>query len=121
MGIPKIQFLFRFRDLVAPTIVEHRRIIKERDWCWWGWWKSPSEFGRADIWDDIERLTAQGNPLEIGLFDSGSGSVYRSLIAGLIKPDPAGGAAAENTVKVPQGEMEHALHTTVKAPLAARG
>jgi len=107
MGIPKIQFLFRFRDLVAPTIVEHRRIIKERDWCWWGWWKSPSEFGRADIWDDIERLTAQGNPLEIGLFDSGSGSVYRSLIAGLIKPDPAGGAAAENTVKVPQGEMEH--------------
>jgi hypothetical protein len=44
-----IRFLFRFRDLVAPTIALHREIIAARGSCWWGWWKRPSEDHRLDV------------------------------------------------------------------------
>jgi hypothetical protein len=74
----EIRLLFRFRDLVAPTIEEHQRVIRERGWCWWGWWKRPSEDSRSDIWDDLAQQTSAGQTVEVGLFDSGSGSVYRS-------------------------------------------
>jgi hypothetical protein len=98
------RFLFRFRDLVAPTIEEHQRVITERGWCWWGWWKRPSEDSRSDIWDDIAQQTSAGQAVEVGLFDSGSGTVYRALVKGVIKPAQAG---ADNTIKVPQQEADH--------------
>jgi hypothetical protein len=48
-----IDFLFRFRDLVAPTIEEHRKIIEEHGTCWWGWWKRPSEDSRQPVWTEL--------------------------------------------------------------------
>src|SRR3954469_5054657 len=96
-----IQFLFRFRDLVAATIQEHQNIITNRGWCWWGWWKRPAEDGRSDIWDELARQTENGSPVHVGLFDSGSGNVYRATITQVIKPN------LEQTIKVPPEEAEH--------------
>jgi hypothetical protein len=95
----EIRFLFRFRDLVAPTIQEHQLIIQKQGWCWWGWWKRPSEDSRSDIWDDLAQRTTGEQPVEVGLFDSGSGDVYRATVTQVIKP--AHGGRAENTINVP--------------------
>ena len=102
-----IHFLFRFRDLVAPTILEHQRIINERGWCWWGWWKRPSEDSRSDIWNDLAAQTGGGKTVEVGLFDSGSNQVHLATVAGVIKPSQSGGGRAENTIQVPDQEAEH--------------
>jgi hypothetical protein len=103
----EIRFLFRFRDLVAPTIKEHQRVINQLGWCWWGWWKRPSEDGRSDIWNDLATQTAGGKRVPVGLFDSGSGNVYETLVADVIKPSGATGSAAEDTIRVPPEESEH--------------
>jgi 3',5'-cyclic AMP phosphodiesterase CpdA len=105
--MPEIHLLFRFRDLVAPTIEEHQRIITERGWCWWGWWKRPSEDSRGDIWDDLARQIGDGKTVEVGLFDSGSGTVHRALVTGVKKPAPAGDDGVQNTIRVPVEEADH--------------
>ena len=102
-----IRFLFRFRDLVAPTIREHRSIITERDWCWWGWWKRPSENERADIWDAIAtQLTAESS-VDVGLFDSGSGKVYRASVIGIIPPSGNSSEFIDSVIAVPESEAEY--------------
>ncbi len=103
--MPEICFLFRYRDLVAATIEEHQRVITERGWCWWGWWKRPSEDSRSDIWDDLAKQTTTGLAVEVGLFDSGLGTVHRALVTGIIKPVDS--RNAENTIKVPRQEADH--------------
>jgi hypothetical protein len=105
--MPEINFLFRFRDLVAPTIIEHQKVIRARGWCWWGWWKRPSEDGRNDIWDDLATRTANDRQVPVGLFDSGSGEVHEAHVAEVIKPAGGIGGGAENTLRVPPEEAEH--------------
>lgn len=100
----EIHYLFRFRDLVAATIEEHRQVISQRGWCWWGWWKRPSEDSRSDIWDLLANETQGGKSVDVGLFDSGTGKVYRAKVVWVIKPSQAG---AENTLKVPEGQADH--------------
>ncbi len=95
-----IQFLFRFRDLVAKTIEEHRKVITEHKSCWWGWWKRPSEQTRADVWEPLSKADPN-SPIRVGLFDSGSGLVYVASVAKIIPPamdDPT------TPVPVPQGQ-----------------
>jgi 3',5'-cyclic AMP phosphodiesterase CpdA len=102
-----INFLFRFRNLVAPTIERHRQVIREHNWCWWGWWKRPSENSRSDIWDALAGQAESGKPVLVGLFDSGTGDVYEAVVTGVIKPGAAQGGLAEHTIKVPAPELEH--------------
>jgi 3',5'-cyclic AMP phosphodiesterase CpdA len=101
-----IEFLFRFRDLVAPTISEHRKIIQERGWCWWGWWKRPSEDTRVDVWNDLASRTAGGEEVAVGLFDSGSGAVFKAAVIG-IKSGGAAGSTTENIIRVPDNEAAY--------------
>jgi hypothetical protein len=117
--MPESRLLFRYRDLVAATIEEHQRIISERGWCWWGWWKRPSEDSRSDIWDDLARQTETDDAVEVGLFDSGSGAIRRALVTSIIRP--AGIRGAENTIKVPPQEADHVRHIIEKTPSAVLG
>src|SRR4051812_9126137 len=96
-----IHYLFRFRDLVANTIEEHRKVISEHGWCWWGWWKRPSEDSRSDIWSGLAEETKGGASVDVGLFDSGSGKIYRATVSGIIEP------SSENMVKVPDDQAHH--------------
>jgi len=109
MGKPMtdISFLFRYRDLVAASLEEHRKIITEHGWCWWGWWKRPSEDSRSDIWRELEQQTEAGQPVPVGLFDSGSGKVYRALVAGIIEPDSSGAAGIDSAINVPPEESKN--------------
>jgi len=81
-----LSLLFRFRDLIAPTIAEHKEIIRARGSCWWGWWKRPSEDDRNDVWTTLARSATLAVPVEVGLFDSGHGRVYPALVTQVIPP-----------------------------------
>ncbi|MGA2714016.1 MAG: hypothetical protein ABSG41_12990 [Bryobacteraceae bacterium] len=95
-----IEFLFRFRDLVAKTIAEHDQLIEAHGRCWWGWWKRPTEATRADVWGPLAKTASPPSPVPVGLFDSGSGIVYVAHVARVIPP-----AADPNAVvPVPNGD-----------------
>lgn len=99
---PAIPFIFRYRDLVAPTLAEHRKLIRAKQKCWWGWWKRPSEPARKEVWDQLETLLKDG-PVRIGLYDSGSNQVYGASLKAIIAPtvDASGHCLP---VSVPSGE-----------------
>jgi hypothetical protein len=80
------RFLFRYRDLVADTLPEHRKIIDGKGWCWWGWWKRPNEPGRLEVWRTIADETRNG-PVRVGLFHSGSGEVHFASVEQVILPE----------------------------------
>jgi hypothetical protein len=97
----EIHFLFRFRDLVADTLEEHRQIIRAHHSCWWGWWKRPTEDARLKVWGRLEQQIASGSPARIGLFDSGSGLVFTALVSEVVPPIDA---RTPPVVSVPEGE-----------------
>ena len=84
--MPEINFLFRFRDLIAPTLSEHKKIIDDKGECWWGWWKRPSEGARLEIWDALEKIASKKEPVPVGLFDSGSGKVFKAYVTAVKHP-----------------------------------
>ncbi|HLJ27523.1 MAG TPA: metallophosphoesterase [Candidatus Angelobacter sp.] len=89
VGQPTIEFLFRFRDLVAATLQEHEKIITEHRSCWWGWWKRPSEGSRMEVWTSLSsnaQAGAASGGVPVGLFDSGSGNVHRVWVTEIIPP-----------------------------------
>lgn len=98
-----IEYLFRFRDLVAKTIEEHRKVIATHKVCWWGWWKRPTEQNRADVWEPLSKATP-ASPIRVGLFDSGTGSVYVATVTKVIPPEQD----LTTPVPVPAGE-EHLI------------
>jgi len=98
--ITDLRHLFRFRDLIARTVEEHREIAGKEGRCWWGWWKRPTEGSREDVWRQLADLASATEPVPVGLFDSGSGKVYVAHVTKVIPPSED---TAER-VAVPAGE-----------------
>jgi hypothetical protein len=95
----EIKYLFRFRDLVAKTIDEHRAIINTYRSCWRGWWKRTNEKDRDDVWIPLKAGAETGEPIPIGLFDSGHNNrVYRAWVTEVIPPSQG----SEEIVQVPR-------------------
>ena len=86
----QFNFLFRFRDLIAPTISEHKDIIKKQNKCWWGWWKRPLEDTRLEVWSELEKKIEDSGSTKIGLFDSGTEKIYIATIDKVISPETTG-------------------------------
>jgi hypothetical protein len=99
-----IEYLFRFRDLVAPTIDEHRKIINKSGSCWWGWWKRPSEDSRHELWKELDASIKRSGAQLIGLFDSGTGSVRLATVTSIIEPHEDQGSS--QLVDVPSDERK---------------
>lgn len=81
-----IDYLFRYRDLVADTLPEHRKVAEKIGYCWWGWWKRPNEPSHSDVWRRLKEQTADGKSVQIGLFHSGTGEVHLATINGVLEP-----------------------------------
>lgn len=83
-----IRFLFRYRDLVAPTLTSHREVIGGTGvpYCWWGWWKRPTEDARLDIWSKLAERVAQVGHETVGLFHSGEEVVHTATVIGVVRP-----------------------------------
>src|SRR5262245_59361463 len=105
---PEIAVLFRFRNLSADTVEEHKKIIAAKGSCWWGWWKRPREPRRAEVWAHLAAEIPKTGGVWVGLFDSGAStqanSVRLARITGVISPldehQPDGPPA------LPAGELE---------------
>ncbi|CDO33209.1 metallophosphoesterase family protein [Mycolicibacterium porcinum] len=102
--VANIDFLFRFRDLVAPTIDEHQKTINEHGACWWGWWKRPSEDSRHALWAELAAAVKRNGAQEIGLFDSGTDQVRIATVIDIVEPYDEQGSS--QLVDVPNGERE---------------
>lgn len=80
------KLVLRFRDLVTEpggTVLEHRRVLQDRDTVWWGWWmRQYEESPRAVLGEIRDRLDAGEEP-EIGLLDSGKAELYSAVVADL--------------------------------------
>jgi hypothetical protein len=84
--MPDVRVLFRYRDLVAPTLARHRSLISSAGHCWWGWWKRPSEDARLDVWNALVARLKANKKETIGLFHSGNGEVHLAEITAVIPP-----------------------------------
>jgi 3',5'-cyclic AMP phosphodiesterase CpdA len=82
-------YLFRFRDLVADTLLEHRKTIDAHGHCFWGWWKRPTEDARSDVWSELANAT-ESQPLKIGLLDTGTNRVFEAAVVDVIPPTADG-------------------------------
>jgi len=69
-------FVLRFRDLTNDDpIKQHRRLISDTGYVWWGWWKKDSEPGRASELGELrERSRTEG--MTVGLFDRSQRSFF---------------------------------------------
>ena len=71
--------ILRFRDLVTSengTIEQHKAIIAEHGYVWWGWWNKDSE----KVPDGFSLLSTQAkeSPISVFLVDSGQNLLYRA-------------------------------------------
>ena len=86
----EIRVLFRFRDLVANTLEEHRKILADKKACWWGWWKRPNEPRRDEVWESLRYELDRCGEVVIGLFDSGAEqdavAVRRARVIEIVPP-----------------------------------
>lgn len=117
MSSNEIAYLFRFRDLVQETIPQHREVIREHGECWWGWWKRPSEDSRLDVWGSLHDEAKPDKPVAIGLFDSGTGNVYRAWVTQVIEPNEDAQTRYERPV-VPEDEQELIPHYYRESPFS---
>jgi hypothetical protein len=95
--------MLRFRDLVTEAggnIFEHRRIIKQHGYAWWGWWARRHESVPNVIFD---QLLPQGNgPAEIILFDTGMMRLYRTNATGVAVAPAASGITSPDFEATPE-------------------
>lgn len=80
-------YVFRYRNLIADTLAEHRVVIDREGACWWGWWKRPSEDARTDVWTSLSGTIATEGRVTIGLFDSGLGRLFLARANRVVEPE----------------------------------
>jgi hypothetical protein len=72
--------ILRFRDLSTPagttTIEEHRNIISEKGYVWWGWWNKQGETVPEGPFRKISSETTKSGGYEVFLFDTGKNELH---------------------------------------------
>jgi hypothetical protein len=71
--------VLRFRDIElssGATIREHKLVINEYRFCWWGW--LARDFERNPYSELAGVLAAAAKPFDVALYDTGRGLVYRA-------------------------------------------
>ena len=71
----------RFRDLGAEdTISEHKKLIRECDYVWWGWWSKPPEKIPRKTFAQFSGVIESKGHLDIYLVDSGKNLLYKTKL-----------------------------------------
>ena len=93
--------VLRFRDLVADTIQEHEKFIKEGGYVWWGWWRKTNEPHRLEELGELQ-AKLKAKPLEIGLYDRSRTIFFSATMSECIFDDRAGFISSPKTIATPQ-------------------
>lgn len=72
--------VLRFRDLVAPTIVAHRELIKQHGYVWWGWWNRPNEMVPRTTFAQFKQIIDETGLMPIYLVDSGQNLLFKAIL-----------------------------------------
>jgi hypothetical protein len=75
-----LALLLRFRDLVTEpggNIAEHRRIIRQRGYAWWGWWARQRERVPHKVLEAL--FPSDDHKTPVILFDSGMMRLYKTV------------------------------------------
>jgi hypothetical protein len=97
--------VLRFRDLVTEpggTILEHRRVLDERDTVWWGWWMRQYESPPRSALGEIRDRLDHGIEPTICLLDSGQARLYSSVVADLRVGPPDDSLASPDVSRTPE-------------------
>jgi hypothetical protein len=74
--------ILRFRDLSNPagttTIGEHKRIIADTGYVWWGWWHKQGETVPENALREILAAITTSGPYKVLLFDTGKYKLWRA-------------------------------------------
>src|SRR5262245_21949829 len=77
--------ILRFRDLSTPagttTIEQHKRIIDEKGYVWWGWWHKQGETVPESAFREILAEIGKSGPYQIYLFDTGKYRLQRASLS----------------------------------------
>jgi hypothetical protein len=75
--------VLRFRDLnieIGDTIKEHRKLIEDFQYVWWGWWKKPEERVPYSILRYFQDAIENDGHIWIFLVDSGTRRLYKAKL-----------------------------------------
>ena len=72
--------VLRFRDLVAETIQEHRELIEQHGYVWWGWWNKPDEKIPRNTFASFQEIIKGTGLLCVYLVDSGRKLLYKAKL-----------------------------------------
>ena len=76
--------ILRFRDLSNPacttTVGEHKHIITEKGYVWWGWWNKQGETVPEDAFREILAEIKKSRSYEVFLFDTGKYEFRRARL-----------------------------------------
>lgn len=96
--------VLRFRDLVTEpggTILEHRRVLQDRDTVWWGWWMRQYEESPRGVLGEIrDQLTGREEP-SIFLLDSGTAQLFSAVVTDLRVGPPGETLASPDVSRTP--------------------
>ncbi len=95
----------RFRDLVTEpggTILEHRRVLDERDTVWWGWWMRQYESPPRDVLGELRDRLDEGVEPVIFLLDSGQAALYSAVVADLRVGPPDDSLSSPDVSRTPE-------------------
>jgi hypothetical protein len=81
--------ILRFRDLSTPagttTIEQHKRIITDKGYVWWGWWHKQGETVPENAFREIlEEIRRASRPYQIYLFDTGKYRLQRAWLSDIL-------------------------------------
>jgi hypothetical protein len=102
-GEGSIAIVLRFRDLVTElggTIAEHRRILRQRGYVWWAWWRRQKEFVPRQTLASL--FSASGPPLPVLLFDSGGLELFLTSARRVVVAPSEAGVHAPQVVATPE-------------------
>ena len=100
--------ILRFRDLVADTIIEHRNLIEQYGYVWWGWWNKPDEKIPRHTFAKFQEIIRDKSHLWVYLIDSGKRNLYK---AQLVEIDVS---QNEEVKECPEPEKAPGYYSTAK-------
>ncbi|HKP38456.1 MAG TPA: metallophosphoesterase [Pyrinomonadaceae bacterium] len=93
--------VLRYRDLLADTIAQHAKLLREAAEVWWGWWRKPNEPQRLVELAQLKTKTGR-QPVEVGIFDRSKAKFAFGTVADCIFSESGALIKSPDELKTPE-------------------